>query len=128
MDQTPSLRVLESWRTHALEGWEIEKYKHFRPRLVCGYSSDESAEKWFDEGVAKSRKSPTYQYSFQDTDIHSTEAYIARTANPDWAEAMQSAINDTIDTIEHMKKTGAWCPPRRWTTGEPGSSPTGHQK
>lgn len=38
--ETPSDRVLSSWRAHAREGWEVEKYRHFRPRVILGVPSD----------------------------------------------------------------------------------------
>lgn len=33
---TPSERVLSSWRDHAREGWEVEKYRHYPQRIMLG--------------------------------------------------------------------------------------------
>lgn len=32
--ETPSDRVLASWREHAREGWYFEKHRHYRARWV----------------------------------------------------------------------------------------------
>jgi hypothetical protein len=44
--ETPSDRVLASWRKHAREGWGVESYKHFPQRIITPMMTDEEAKRF----------------------------------------------------------------------------------
>lgn len=55
--ETPSDRVLSSFLEHAKEGWEVEKYRHYRPRFVMPMVTDEDVKRFESAFCADVRRS-----------------------------------------------------------------------
>jgi hypothetical protein len=68
--ETPSDRVLASWREHAREGWYFESYGRYPQRWITGLTmTDEEAADFRKKWNAKPLQ-VIYAGSFQDSELY----------------------------------------------------------
>jgi len=81
------LALVDANGAHAREARVVRKVKRYR--------------KWHGKFLRSLAKSPSVSLAAQQAGISRRSAYNAREADPEFAEAWDDALNQSVDTLEH---------------------------